>query len=384
MKNIAVIGVGTGGIISISHLLGFLPPEWNITSIFDPTIPILGIGETAGPAVLPSLYKGCGFGYQDFSKLDATPKYGSHFINWRKDEIKLDVMPPEIGMHFNNFALKEYALPRFKEIHGDRFSEIHGVVSEIKNYNDHAVVVVNDKLNSFDWVIDCRGYPEDYTDYVESEVTPVNHCLVNIINEPGEWRFTKHVATEHGWMFGVPLSTRQGWGYLYNDKLTSKEEATENIKKIFNNDNLNLKEFKFKNYYCKNVVEGRIIKNGNRAMFFEPMDALAGLYYTVVNRYLFDIIMFNKPTYIANEALLTLAQDIETFIAFIYHGGSNFNSKFWNETVKNTSNYLKNSKRFQTYLEKLNNVQLYELVGVHYPDTWKMFDKVFNYSYTSR
>jgi hypothetical protein len=33
-------------------------------------------------------------------------------------------------------------------------------------------------------------------------------------------------------MFGIPLKTRQGWGYLYNDTITSKEDALEEINKI--------------------------------------------------------------------------------------------------------------------------------------------------------
>jgi uncharacterized NAD(P)/FAD-binding protein YdhS len=57
MKNIAVIGIGTAGILSLSHILGYMPKDWTITSIFDPAIPILGVGETGGPVVLQSLFR---------------------------------------------------------------------------------------------------------------------------------------------------------------------------------------------------------------------------------------------------------------------------------------------------------------------------------------
>lgn len=380
-KNIAVVGVGTAGILSLSHILGYMPNDCVITSIFDPNIPILGVGETAGPVVLQSLFKGCGFTFADLHHLDGTFKYGSHFINWREDDVKVNVLPPEVGIHFNNFKLKEYALPRFTEIHGDRFKQLHGSVSNIISYNDHADIVVDNQTYSFDWIIDCRGYPENYSNYTISKVTPVNHCLLNIVKAPGDWQFTKHVATKNGWMFGVPLSTRQGWGYLYNDTITSKDDAIAEINEIFNTENLNLKEFKFCNYYCNAVFEGRVVKNGNRALFFEPLDALASMYYTLINRHMYEVLAFNKPIEIANRELLTLAQDIETYIAFIYHGGSKFDSEFWRHTKKTTTDYINSSERFKTYLEKLKDEYFNGLIGVHHPETWKSFNKLFNYKY---
>jgi hypothetical protein len=260
---------------------------------------------------------------------------------------------------------------------------LHGSVSNIFNYDNHADVIINDQTYSFDWIVDCRGYPENYSDYTISKVTPVNHCLLNIIKEPGDWQFTKHIATKNGWMFGVPLTTRQGWGYLYNDNITSREDAVLDIENIFNAENLNLKEFKFNNYHCNKVFEGRVIKNGNRALFFEPLDALASMYYTLINRHMYDVLVFNKPIEIANQELLTLAQDIEIYIAFIYHGGSKYDSNFWIRTKEITTNYINNSERFKSYLEKLNDSYYTGLIGVHIPDTWKSFNKLFNYNYTN-
>ena len=96
---------------------------------------------------------------------------------------------------------------------------------------------------------------------------------------------------------------------------------------------------------------------------------------------MYDVMVFNKPTEIANQELLTLAQDIEIYIAFIYHGGSKFDSEFWRHTKETTTNYINNSERFKSYLEKLQNEYHTGLIGVHIPDTWKSFNKLFNYNY---
>ena len=88
------------------------------------------------------------------------------------------------------------------------------------------------EIFSFDYVIDCRGWPENYDDYVISKTAPLNSCLVQMVPEPGDWNFTYHIAHENGWMFGIPLKTRQGWGYLYNDTITTREEAETHMKRF--------------------------------------------------------------------------------------------------------------------------------------------------------
>jgi hypothetical protein len=46
MKTIAVMGIGTAGLLSLAQLLSHCSSEWQIISIHDPNTPILGIGET--------------------------------------------------------------------------------------------------------------------------------------------------------------------------------------------------------------------------------------------------------------------------------------------------------------------------------------------------
>jgi hypothetical protein len=100
-----------------------------------------------------------------------------------------------------------------------------------------------------------------------------------MIPEPGNFSYTYHYAHKNGWMFGIPLTHRQGWGYLFNDEITSEQEAINDINEIFksNKKKKDLRDFKFKPYRTKKFLEGRIIKNGNRAIFYEPMEALSGV-----------------------------------------------------------------------------------------------------------
>ena len=218
---------------------------------------------------------------------------------------------------------------------------------------------------------------------------PVNHAIVNMIPEPGDWNYTYHYAHPNGWMFGIPLQTRQGWGYLYNDNITTKEQAVDNIAEIFktDKDKLNLREFSFKNYKAKKFIDGRIIKNGNRALFYEPIEALSGWIYDAVIRAFFDVAVVNKHTEeSANEHLHNLAEDYELFVNFMYHGGSTFDSECWRITSKKCTDKLANSQRWQQYVADMKGLdpEYYTnqtLVFLFSFMVWKSLDVNMQYHY---
>jgi hypothetical protein len=297
MKTIAVIGIGTAGISSLAQLLSHCSSDWQIVSIHDPSTPILGIGETTNVGIPVNLFFGAGFNMlENAHELDATVKLGSKFVNWRDEDFFLPLPAPIYAIHFNNFKLKDFCIPRFKEMWGDKFQKIEGKVSNIINGKDAVTLTVDGVEYSFDYLIDCGGYPTDYSSYDMIDTIPVNHCLVNLLHEPGDWNYTISQAHKHGWMFQLPLSTRQGRGYLYNDQITSKEDALLDMSEILGIpvDQLNVKEFAWKTYKTKKFIDNRIVRNGNRALFYEPMEALAGWFYERIIRAFFDIAVVNK------------------------------------------------------------------------------------------
>ena len=158
------------------------------------------------------------------------------------------------------------------------FKEIHGDVTSIESEETKAYVTVNSERHSFDYVIDCGGYPDDYSDYNLDKPISLNSCLVHD-TKPENHNYTQHVATPNGWMFGIPLQSRQSFGYLYNDTITSKDDAIDNFKTYCNDINVNkLREFKFKSYSANSFFDGRVLKNGNRALFYEPLEAFYGIF----------------------------------------------------------------------------------------------------------
>lgn len=350
---IAVLGIGTAGVQTIAHFLSELPEDIEIYSIHDPAHKILGIGESTTTFLPTVLWRGLKLTmFDNCNKLDATTKHGVKYVNWTKEEFSTNILPPYHGMHFNNFNLGKVALESAKDIKG--FFTIKGVVSNISQTKDHVTLSVDGNEYTFDYIVDCRGYPTDYTDYEMCNYLPVNHCLVNTIDRPGTWNYTYHQATKNGWMFGIPLQTRQGWGYLYNDNITSKEDAIEDIKILFNNE-INLREFAFKNYYKKNIIDGRIISNGNRALFFEPLEALSGTFYEAVSVEAIKVILGGRDAVQANLFLNEIAETYALFILFVYHKGSIFNSKFWKQTKETAKLHLDNSSLWDDLTQRINS-----------------------------
>jgi len=386
---IAVIGSGTAGILSLAHCLSFFPKEYSITSIYDPNIPMLGIGESTSTQIPLTLFYATGLNLLDMpDELDMTVKHGVKYVNWREEDFFTKIPPPFYAMHFNNFSLKTFAFKQFEEKWNSRFSVIEGEINNVVDFNDKVIITMaNKNSHQYDYVIDCRGFPKDSAEHIPVTTIPVNHCLVNTIDTPGDWNYTYHQATKNGWMFGIPLQTRQGWGYLYNDTITTKDEAVADIADIFNTspDKLTLREFSFKNYKAKKFINGRIIKNGNMALFYEPIEALSGWFYDNILRAFFDVVVTQSMTEDdANDYLHNLADEYETFICYMYHGGSVFDSKFWNITSKQCKAKLDNSSMFKQHIEKLNSTPLSfdNNPSIVFPmGVWRDLDKNLKYQY---
>jgi hypothetical protein len=391
-NKIAVIGTGTAGILSLSHCLAHLDTTWEVYSIYDPKKPILGIGESTSTQIPENLFNSIGFNLNDDNhrnSLDATIKLGVKFSNWREKDFYSHMMVPRYGIHFNNFKLREYAFENFRKIYGTRFNEIHGEVTSTTNIPEGVEIVIDGDTNIFDFVIDCGGWPADYDEYNYTPYIPVNSCLVNMIPEPGHWKHTEHVATPDGWMFGIPLQTRQGWGYLYNKDITSKEQAIENMSRFFDKekfDSKNLKEFNFKSYRAKKYIDGRIVKNGNRALFYEPIEALSGYFYDQVLRYFFDYLLLKYNEEQVNKELDIMANNIELGICYLYHGGSTYNTDFWKHAVEQSNKKLNSDEYWKHTVDKIKELKNshnggfgYMGVGAFTMKSWLDFEKNFGF-----
>lgn len=388
-KRLGVIGAGTAGVLTMAYFLSRLSNEWDIVSIHDPAVPILGIGESTNPSFIRLLEMGARFSIsEDTKSLDSTLKFGTKFINWRDYEWLNPLISGGIAVHFNNFKLKEFCFDRFPKLWPDKFKLIEGPVENIVNNINNVTLTVNGVKEQFDYIIDCSGFPTDYSEYHMSTCSLLNHCLVHSFEEFDPIEYTEHIATKNGWMFGIPLTNRKTYGYLFNDKITTMDDAKQDMAQTLKvtTDQLNLREYKFQPYYAKKLVEGRVTKNGNKALFFEPISATSINQYNLTCDILFYYITEQVTEEMANEKFTLESNTAEDIINYYYHGGTNFDSEFWQAAVANAKHNLKDNKRFQDVID--HNFRAHQL-GMPYNGIGHLFsqfnlvvlDEAFGYNY---
>lgn len=403
---LAVIGVGSAGIQAICHFLSSLDSRWQVISIHDPKIDIVGIGESTNPTFTSSIEYGLDFDLlKDLESLDATLKFGTQFKDWRKHDFVNPLLTGAVAVHFNTHKLKTFAFERLPKIWKDKFVSIEGNVKNLNDHQSYVQIELDDQIIDADFVVDCRGFPnlQKFPDeYTTIKGAPVNHALVHNKTElRPDLKYTNHIATIDGWMFEVPLTSRTSHGYLFNDKITSVEQAKVNFAKKINVDVKDLQniEYKFNSYYCKQPIKNRIIRNGNAAVFFEPMFANSLWLYNWFNKLTHDYIAshssidevksIEQQEYL-NQQFIDKAIQVEEMICYNYHGGSIYDTDFWKYTKEYASNRLTKSgnlKRVTPVLQDMNSINgkhwIGEAVWIYGPLNLCKIDKNFGYNYFS-
>jgi len=337
-KKLAILGTGSSGVLALAHFLYYLDNSWDVVSISDPTIPILGIGESTNPIFVHTLELGTDFNVHDElleGNLDATLKLGTYYEEWRSHSFINPLLGGNTALHMNTHLLKDWAIPKFKQKWKNRFQELFGNVTNLKNFSNYVSLEVNGIEHTFDYVMDCRGFSKETDNYTFVN-NPTNYCLVHNKPTGSNTLHTKHVATEDGWMFVVPLKSRESYGYLFNDNITDVDTAKRNFSIKINvpiNELDNI-SYSFKSYYTTKLIEGRIIKNGNRATFFEPMFANSLWLYDSINRTCIDYLTGSLTEESANKLFVKNAKSIEEMICLHYHGGSLHNTPFWKNAIE--------------------------------------------------
>ena len=383
-KSIAVIGVGTAGLQTLCHLCTWLGNDWKIISIHDPSIPTVRIGESTNPPFAITLQMATDFNVHDhLEALRGTIKIGTVFKKWRRHNFINPLYAGTMALHIDAFNLKQFVIPSLKKRWGDKI--------EIKSQRVEKIEDLD-----YDYIVDCRGFPKDYSDYIEPEGLTINRAITHNIAKQGNWNYTGHRATKNGWMFEIPLMDRRAYGYLFNDTITSKEEAMEDFSKEIDTpiDRLDenkckscIADYSFKPYYAKEFVKGRIFRNGNRAMFFEPLSANSLFVYDAINRLIVERLQLKWGSdEIVNKLYREKVESIRDLIYYYYHGGSTYNTKFWVKASHLASKELDKSESFKKIKSEF---KYYNNIGTPYlTSIWgleshclKVIDEQMGYNY---
>jgi hypothetical protein len=392
-RKIAVIGAGSAGLLSTMHLCTWLDDSWQVYAIHNPKKKILGIGESTNGGFMSVIERATNFSLantEDLAALDATIKYGSKFINWRKQSWINPLLSGNIAIHFNNRRFKDFVFERLTKLWPTQFNLLEGDVQGVQNYADHVSIGIDGVSHDFDYVVDCMGTPPNFDGYTMSDCTLVDSCRIHMVKNYEYEPFTDHIATKNGWMFGVPLKDYKTYGYLYNHALTDTQAAEEDMLRLLGAQKLEAgaydAHYSFRCYYANELISGRICKNGNKALFFEPLLANSMFQYVYASRLIYDHIVGGQDAGRCNGKFVKAVHEMEDVISYYYKGGSNFQSEFWKAAADAASTRLERRTEFGDYMRSLRDLKKKAILhsGAAYafsPHTWQVVDSHMGYGY---
>ena len=309
MKKVSIVGAGNGGIFTALFFARF-KEEYEVELIYDPKVPAEPVGQATLLDSPRLLWDAIGFNWYNNS-IHATMKSGILYEGWGKlnDKVFHDFSPDSMAMHYCPWEMHNTVLKSgyFKVVEGN----------------------VDPKDIDADYVFDCRGKPKDFSDY-EELINPNNSCLLGKPNwDTSKELWSRHVAAPNGWTFVIPTDSNSPShnycvGYCHNSNITSREDIENDMLEMF--DVEITKHINFKNYVAKNpVIDDRIILNGNRLFFLEPMESSSTQTYIEVARYVCRFGVKN----LSNKFTEYIKQT-QNFILWHYHFGSKYNTPYWN------------------------------------------------------
>jgi len=332
---ISVVGGGNAGCFTALQF-GW-HSDYEVELIYNPKIKPERVGQATLLDPPELLWAATGFNWYH-NPIHATMKSGILYEGWGKvnDEVFHAFPADKMAMHYCPWEMQKHVLQ------SGHFKVIETDVEDINNVDA-------------DYVFDCRGKPKDFTDY-EDLKNPINACILAKPNwDVSKNPWSRHVATPDGWTFVIPTKSSSPSydycvGYCYNSDITSKGDAEKTFIDMF--DVQIKKHLGFKNYVAKYpVIDNRIVLNGNRLFFLEPLESSATQTYIEWTRYILDCILHKEDPFKNGSGFVrNYIKETQNFVLWHYHYGSKYNTPFWNyaRTLcfedKNFDKFLKYSK----------------------------------------
>jgi len=388
MIRIGILGAGTAGVTAAMAWINEsqkdnIPCE--VTCIHDPLIPSISVGEGTASPLLTLLNEVIDFKpLRDINEFNGTFKWGTWYDGFGKD--KFNIWHNQPAIHLDASKFPKFVLSRLNEIYNSGkfqvFKEIHDTVISCNTSAKCAEAICKNGVHQFDFIIDCSGFPTTEELENECELPPfetVNSAIIFPDYKQYNEQCSSALAHEHGWMFGIPLTHRKANGFLYNNAITSYDEAVDSFKKLNNltdDDIKNTRNISWKWFHRKYVVKERIVYSGNKLYFYEPSHALALLYYYYTVREHAILVLTRKLNPDAERTMnnnhLKCMNDFFELHCLYYQGSTHLNSKFWKETRIKTSGHLQQSTQFKFWLTncKNGNINHYSFHPADIMKTW--------------
>ena len=163
-----------------------------------------------------------------------------HYDNTLKSTFKSGILYENLGKkkdkHFHPFRMNMMAIHYIPELLSKTVLESGLFKVTEKNIKDP------EKEIDANYIIDCRGRNNRDKNLYRNIINPINSVILS--NKKGrdvDLIYTRCIATPNGWTFAIPNHDSVSYAYLYNNTITSKEDAEKDFD-IFTNEIMNRDE----------------------------------------------------------------------------------------------------------------------------------------------
>lgn len=377
---IMVLGAGTNGAMAVLQILeSFLfserPHNYNLQlyCFHNPSKKIFEIGESISPPTYEQVKKILKVSDETlYEETDCLIRYGavSHWSKANKDFVVSYF--GHKAAHVNSNKFSKFILEKADELY-QNFHLIEGDVTDITQDQNGVSVHCNGEQYTFDFLFDSSGWPStsefESGKYAFPEFEFVNNILAYQVHKHYEEDLTGIYVHDNGWMFGIPVKGRKTYGYAFNSNITTLEDATDHFELTLREytdvesiDRDKIRNLPWKQFYRKNIIDGRIITLGNKLFFFDPLQGLPIIVNTLNVGMMCDIIM-NKSKYtgkMIEKTLINLINQnhrwfmmhIVNLTAMNYAGKNKIDSVYWNKVRPIARDTLyKSESLFEWFME---------------------------------
>lgn len=250
------------------------------------------------------------------------------------------------ALHFDAHLVGQY----FKKITTRRSNvqhidnEVVDVILNEQGFIESVLFQDNTKIKG-DFFIDASGFNRilmnklsvPWVSYKKN--LPVNSAmpfLLDYTDNEDQKPYTTAWAQKAGWMWQIPLQTRKGCGYVFDDNFISPTEAHEEIEKILGRTVTPIKVLKFDTGRLDKLWVKNCLAIGLCAAFAEPLEATS-IHTTITQliNFTFDFLRdsledtLNQGSInLYNKRTNDMYDDIKDFLNVHYMGGRS-DSDFW-------------------------------------------------------
>ena len=392
LDNIVVVGGGTAGWLTALYLKDKFKDS-KVTLIESNEIGILGAGE-GSTANLKTFLNDLGISDEDLIKnCEATLKIGIDFENWTDDNssyfhpLQYDTrfIVPIHSFHFNARLLAHY----LKNLSVERgVIWIEGIVLEpIINQDEEIIgLKTNEAIIDADFVFDCSGFKRlligNY--YKPKWISYKKHLMVNaaipffIENmEKDLYTKTRSIAMKNGWMWQIPLQTRKGCGYIFDNNEITEEEAKNEVREFLGLDVQFNRLIKFEPGCYEEVWIKNCIAVGLSGGFLEPLEATSIMTTVIQLDVFYKMLSKNKTAKNYNELVREVNDQNMLFIYYHYFGKRD-DSNFWKKvdgSIKEMPERLKNLLDSDNdFRPKVPTNKIWKFLEIFPADAWHIIN----------